>query len=301
MKLIVPNDYLEKSRLDKYITELTELSRSQITKMIEDEVVLVNNQPKKASYKVNSNDSIEFDETYINEPDLIEEEMNINIVYEDESLLIVNKPSGLVVHPGNGNKNHTLVNGLMHYTKNLSDLGGEARPGIVHRIDKDTSGLLIVAKNNKAHDLLSKMFSIKEIKREYIALVIGEFPHQSATIDAPIGRSEKNRKQMTVTDKNSKFAITHLEVLKRFVGYTLIKLSLETGRTHQIRVHLQYIGYPVFNDPVYTNNNCSVFGQFLHSSRIEFVHPITNKLIDISCPIPSEFSKFIDELEPLNK
>lgn len=296
MKIKVQKDYINQTRIDKYISDNTNISRSQILKLINNDIIFVNKKIAKASYKVKAGDEIEFDEKTIIEPPLIEKKIDFDILYEDEYLIIINKPSGLVVHPGSGNKNNTLVNGLMYYTNHLSDIGGETRPGIVHRIDKNTSGIIMVAKDNNTHALLAKMFSNKEIKRKYIALIKGVFPNQSATIDAPIGRDALNRKQMTVKDQNSKKAITHFKVLKRYQNYTLIELLLETGRTHQIRVHLKYIGYPIYNDPVYTDKKATNFGQFLHSSSIEFFHPITKKTILISCDLPTEFQNFIDEL-----
>ena len=295
MKIKVEN-HLE--RLDKYLANNTDYSRSLISKMLEKELITVNNKLEKASYKVRENDCIELPDNYSEEPDVEPVKMDLDIIYEDNDIMIINKPSGLVVHPGSGNYDNTLVNGLMYYTKSLSNLNGEERPGIVHRIDKDTSGLIVVAKNNKSHEILSQFFqNHQNIKREYIALIVGEFPHETATIDAPIGRDESDRKKMTVTDKNSKSAVTNLKVLKRYKGYTLVSLILETGRTHQIRVHMKYIGYPVFNDPVYTNKKCSEFGQFLHSYRIEMVHPITKERLEFTAPLPSEFQKFLDTLE----
>lgn len=297
MKIIVPSDYENELRLDKYLAENTSISRSQISKMVNLDIVLVNQKNAKASHKIKAGDIIEFDEKFLIESPLIEKEIDLDIVYEDEYLMIVNKPSGLVVHPGSGNKNNTLVNGLMYYTKHLSNIGGESRPGIVHRIDKNTSGLLVVAKDNKTHALLAKMFSKKEIKRKYIALIKGVFPNLSATIDAPIGRDIVNRKQMSVTAQNSKSATTHFKVLKRYQKFTLIELLLETGRTHQIRVHLKYIGFPIYNDPVYSDKDSTDFGQFLHSASVEFIHPITKEAISISCNLPKEFQDFTDQLK----
>ncbi len=298
MKIVV--DKLEELiRIDKFLSNKTNISRAMITKMFEDDKILVNNSRVKPSYKVNIGDIIEYSELE-NKPLILEkQDVEYSIVYEDDYLLVVNKPSGVVVHPGSGNKDQTLVNGLLKYIDSLSNIGHNLRPGIVHRIDKDTSGLLIVAKDNKTHELLSKMLSKKEIKREYIALLIGGFKHDTATIDAPIGRDAKNRKMMSVTPNNSKKAITHLTVLKRYKGYTLVKLKLETGRTHQIRVHMKYIGYPIYNDPVYTNSKTTDFGQFLHSANLEFIHPITKKEIKLSCPLPAEFDSFIKNLENL--
>ncbi len=288
----------EGERIDKFLANNTEYSRSLISKMLEKELISVNNKKEKASYKVREEDIIELPDNYSEEPDVEAVKMDLDIVYEDKDIIIINKPSGLVVHPGSGNYDNTLVNGLMYHTKNLSDINGEERPGIVHRIDKDTSGLLVIAKNNKSHEILSEYFqNHKNIKREYIALLEGEFPHETATIDAPIGRDTTDRKKMTVTDKNSKKAITNLKVLKRYKGYTLVSLVLETGRTHQIRVHMKYIGYPVYNDPVYTNKKCSDFGQFLHSYKIEMIHPITKEKMEFTSPLPTYFSDFLDTLE----
>lgn len=294
MKLIVESD---NERLDKYLALNTDYSRSVLQKLLKDGKVLVNEKQEKASYKVLLGDIIEVIGDLNFENDIVSRKMDLNIVYEDNDIMVIDKPSGLVVHPGAGNYDNTLVNGLMYYTDNLSDLSGENRMGIVHRIDKDTSGLLIVAKNNKAHEVLTDYFKNKEVKREYIALIVGEFPHDSATIDAPIGRDISDRKKMTVTDKNSKKAVTHIKVLKRYKGYTLISCILETGRTHQIRVHLNYIGYPVYNDPVYTNKKCTLFGQFLHSHKMELKHPITKKELHFESDLPREFKDFIDSLE----
>ena len=294
MKIIV-NEANE--RLDKYLAANTDYSRVMISKMIDAEFIKVNDKLEKASYKVRENDCIEILDGFKEETDIIPTKMDINIVYEDEHIIIVNKPSGLVVHPGSGNYDNTLVNGLMYYTNSLSDVNGEERPGIVHRIDKDTSGLLMVAKTNEAHQILTEYFKNKDVKREYLALITGVFPHETATIDAPIGRDPKDRKKMTVTADNSKEAVTHLKVIKRYREHTLVSLKLETGRTHQIRVHMKYIGYPVFNDPVYTNKKTTEFGQFLHSHKMEFDHPITKEHMSFECPMPTEMQEFINSLE----
>ena len=290
---VVENDI----RIDKYLSNNTELSRTLISKMIDNGYILVNGKKTKNNYKVKENDIISIDDSFKEEINIEPEEMDLDIVYEDNDIMIINKPSGIVVHPGNGNYKGTLVNGLMYYTNNLSDVNGEIRPGIVHRIDKDTSGLIIVAKNNKTHEILGDYFKNKSITRTYIALVKGEIGTNSGTIDAPIGRSDKDRKKMAVTAKNSKNAITHFTVLKRYKGYTLIKCKLDTGRTHQIRVHMAYIGHPVYNDPVYTNDKCSDFGQFLHSYSMEFIHPITKEKMYFECPLPEYFSEFFKCLE----
>ena len=294
MKIVVEKDQI---RLDKYLADNTEYSRSLILKMIKDGYILVNKKAEKPSFLVSIGDEIDIKDGYIKEDDINPEEMPLEIVYEDDYLMVINKPSGIVVHPGAGNHSNTLVNGLKFYTDSLSDGEDETRPGIVHRIDKDTSGLILVAKTNKCEELLSEMFKKHTINREYIALVRGIIPQDKIKIDAPIGRDINNRKQMTVTAKNSKEAITHLTVLKRYKDYSLIKLKLETGRTHQIRVHMKYIGYPIYNDPVYSNDKASEFGQFLHSYSMSFTHPITNEELSFKVDIPKYFQDFIDTLE----
>lgn len=283
-------------RLDKYLSSSTDYSRALIEKMLASGFITIGGEVKKGSYKVKIGDEIELDETFKIDTDILPEEMPLDIIYEDDDLIILNKPSGLVVHPGSGNFAHTLVNGLMAYTKSLSDVNGVARCGIVHRLDKDTSGLMVVAKNNKAHALLADMFKDHTIKRTYMALLIGNLPYERATIDAPIKRDGNNFKQMSVLEGGKK-AITHLKVLKRFKGYTLVSLNLETGRTHQIRVHMKYIGYPVYNDPVYSGKAATDFGQFLHSWQIEFIHPISGKFLKFECPCPQEMQEFIDNLK----
>lgn len=298
-KIIVKTWIVEENdiRLDKYLANKSEYSRSQIEKMLDQDCITVNDKVEKASYKVKENDKIQIINDLTLETNVEPTKMDLNIVYEDEDVLVVDKPSGLVVHPGSGNYNNTLANGLMYYTENLSDVNGSERPGIVHRIDKDTSGLLLVAKTNAAHQILAEDFKEKKVSRTYIALIDGEFPNRKAIIDAPIGRDVTNRKRMTVTATNSKSAVTHLTVLKRFVGYTLVELKLDTGRTHQIRVHMKYIGYPVHNDPVYSNKKCTEFGQFLHSKELTFTHPITHKILSFSSPLPKEFQDFLNTLE----
>ncbi len=286
-----------KIRIDKYLSEYLEESRSMIAKMIGEGYILVNDGAVKSNYVVRTGDIIKVLEGFVQEEDIVPQDIKINIVYEDDDVIVVNKDSGMVVHPGSGNRGGTLVNALMFYTKDLSNINGEVRPGIVHRIDKDTSGLMVVAKNNKAHEILADMLSRHEVKRDYIALLKGEFMHDTATINAPIGRDKLDRKKMCVTDVNSKEAITHLKVLERFKGYTLVKLSLETGRTHQIRVHMAYIGFPIYNDPVYTKDACDDFGQFLHSASLNFKQPITGEELNFECSLPDKFKNFVDTLE----
>lgn len=284
-------------RVDKYLADNTDYSRNLILNLIKNGDILVNGSKIKPSYKVKCGDEITINNVKTDTKDITPWNYPLDIVYEDDDIIIVNKPSGMVVHPGNGNKDHTLVNALKSYTDKLSDINGE-RLGIVHRIDKDTSGLIIVAKTNKAHEILGQYFKEHSIKREYIALLCGIFPHDTATIDAPIGRDEKNRLRMTVTPNNSKRAVTHLEVLKRYkAGFTLVKARLETGRTHQIRVHTKYIGYPVYNDPVYANKSIGDFGQFLHSYSMEFIHPITKEKMYFKRDVPKYFQDFLDKLD----
>lgn len=291
MEIIVDE---ENVRIDKYLASKTDYSRETITKMLAEEYILVNGKSIKASYKVKVGDVILIKDGFVKEMSLEATKMEIDIVYEDEYLMVINKDSGVVVHPGAGNSNDTLVNGLLYYNKTLSK-GEEFRPGIVHRLDKDTSGLMIVAKDDKAHELLADDFKNKRIHREYIALLDGVFPQKKAIIDAPIGRSKQYFDKMEVC-KDGKKAITNLEVIKKYKDYTLVKLVLETGRTHQIRVHLAYIGYPVHNDPVYSNKVCTDFGQFLHSAYLKFKHPITGEVLEFNSKLPEEFQTFIDNL-----
>ena len=296
MKLVVER---ENERLDKYIASVTDYSRELVTKMLKDDYILVNGKLEKGSYKVKNGDIISIKERYVQEMDVVPKKMDLNIVFEDDYLMVINKPSGLTVHPGSGNSDNTLVNGLMYYTNNLSSVGGDFRPGIVHRLDKDTSGLMIVAKDNKCHTLLADDFKNKRIHREYVALLDGVFPQNSATIDAPIERSKENFEKMTVAAGGKK-AITHLRVIKKYKDYTLVRLVLETGRTHQIRVHLSYKGYPVHNDPVYSKKTCDDFGQFLHSEYLKFVHPITGETLEFRADLPKQFAYFLESLEKSN-
>ena len=286
----------ECDRLDKYLTTQLDMSRALISKMIDEDYILVNGVCSKASYKVKVGDVIEVDEDYVEVTDLVATNIPLNITYEDNDIIVINKQSGLTVHPGGGNVTETLVNALLYHNKTLSNID-EARPGIVHRLDKDTSGLMLVAKNNKSHSILTEDFKNKRVKREYTALLTGVFPHESATIDAPIGRDINNRKKMEVTANNSKNAITNLRVIERYKEYTLVNLILETGRTHQIRVHANYIGYPVYNDPIYNTKSSTEFGQYLHSSTIEFEHPITKEKMHFDAPVPVIFQEKLDGLK----
>lgn len=287
-------------RIDKYLVDKLELSRSKIQSLIKDNKILVNGKSTTANYMVHIDDVIEvLDDLNDEEIDVVSEDIPIDVVYEDDNLLIVNKPSGMVVHPAAGNYSHTLVNALLYRFK-LSSIGGVTRPGIVHRIDKDTSGVMVVAKDDKTHELLSDMLKEHKVERCYYALVDGIINHDVGDIDAPIGRDTVDRKKMMVTDVDSKEAFTHFRVLKRYKksNKTLIECKLSTGRTHQIRVHMAYIGYPIYNDPVYgRSSKTTPFGQFLHSKSIKFIHPITNKEIFFEVDLPKEFQDYLDELE----
>lgn len=283
------------TRIDKYLTDNTDYTRSKIQKMIENGNILVNNNQTKDSYKLKENDRITIEE-YNEEIDIEPENIPLDIYYEDEDLIVVNKPSGMVVHPAPGNYSKTLVNALMYHTNNLSTINTSIRPGIVHRIDADTSGLLLVAKNDKTHNALAEAIQKKEVVREYIALVEGVIMEDTATIDAPIGRDKNNRKKMAVTSENSKDAITHIRVLDRYKDSTLIRCKLETGRTHQIRVHLNYISHPVVNDPVYGYKKLidKDFGQMLHAEKIGFVHPTTKEYMEFTAPLPDRFKEILE-------
>lgn len=282
-------------RIDKYLAEKLELSRSKIQKLIEEEKVLVNKKKISANYKIKTGDEILVNDKLDYNITIEKEDIPLDILYEDEDLLIINKKSGMVVHPAPGHYTKTLVNALLY--KFDIDSKDNIRPGIVHRLDKDTSGVMIVAKNDEMHDILSKMIKDKKIQRHYLALVEGIIPHETGTIDAPIGRDPNNRQKMTVTDINSRDSITHFKVLKRFKNNTLIECKLETGRTHQIRVHLAYIKHPVVNDPLYNKKKATEFGQMLHSKSIEFIHPKTGKRIYYEVDLPKEFLEKIEELE----
>ena len=284
-------------RLDKYLMNELNVSRSKIQKLIDNDNILVDGNVAKSSYVVKLDDNIEVLSMEEEVIPVEAENIPLDIVYEDEYLLVVNKPSGMVVHPGNGNYNHTLVNALMyHCNNNLSTVNGEVRPGIVHRIDADTSGLLLVAKNDMVHNDLARQISEKSVVRKYVSLVHGVINEDSATIDAPIGRDKNNRKKMCVTGDNSKDAVTNIRVLERYGNSTLIECILETGRTHQIRVHMEYIKHPVVNDPVYGYNKLDDkdFGQMLHAKEIGFVHPVTHKFMDFKIEPPTKFWEILE-------
>lgn len=286
-------------RLDAYVSSQSEeLTRTAAQRLIEQGNILVNGKKQKVSYKVSTGDIITIEEVEAQEIELKAQDIPIEIIYEDNDIIVVNKPKGMVVHPANGNPDGTLVNAIMAICKDsLSGIGGEIRPGIVHRLDKDTSGLLIVAKNDKAHVNMSEQIKNHEVKKTYIALVRGIVKENEATIDMPIGRSNSDRKKMAV-NKNGRNAITHIKVLKRYDRYTLLEVNIETGRTHQIRVHLSHIGYPIIGDYTYSNgkNEFGVVGQCLHAKQLEFKHPITGQDMKLEAPLPEYFEEIIEFL-----
>lgn len=281
-------------RLDNFLTEVMEVSRSQVTKMIKAKEVLVNGKNVKPGFMLKENDTVIVN--HVDEDGVKPEKMDLDIVYEDDDVIVVNKANGVVVHPGAGNHSGTLVNGLLYHTK-LSDINGEVRPGIVHRIDAYTTGLLMVAKNNRAHEILAKELAEKKTYRKYVALVWGVIESDSGEIDAPIGRSKNDRKKMAIR-ADGKEAITHFKVLKRYEKATLIELRLETGRTHQIRVHMNYIGHPVVNDPVYGNRKLfDETGQCLHAKELGFVHPTTGEYMQFDSELPECFINILKKFE----
>ena len=295
------NDENVGKRIDSFIPMVQEdISRSMVQKLIEQKNIKVNGKETKHSYKLKLNDEIEIFVPEAKEINLKAQDIPLNVIYEDNDIIVINKPKGMVVHPANGNPDGTLVNAVMNKCKDsLSGIGGEIRPGIVHRLDKDTSGAIIVAKNDKAHIALSEQLKNHEVKKTYLALVRGIIKENEATINMPIARSKKDRKKMDV-DKNGKEAITHFKVLGRYKNkYTLLQINLETGRTHQIRVHLSHIGYPIIGDEVYSNgkNEWNISGQCLHAWKLEFIHPITGKKISLEAEIPEYLKNIIKELE----
>lgn len=294
----VSGDNLE--RLDSYIAErIHNLSRTQIKNLIKEGSILVNDKLEKSSYIVKIGDNINVQIPKYKEPEILPEDLKLDIIYEDEDLCIVDKPQNMVVHPATGNYSGTLVNALLFHMDNLSDINGDVRPGIVHRLDKDTSGLLVIAKNNETHKLLAKKFKERDIERNYIALVHGSISKAKGTIDAPIGRHPIHRKKMAVIETNSKDAKTHYKVIERFNNYTLLELQLETGRTHQIRVHMAYINHPILGDPVYSKgrNEFGLDKQVLYAKKLAFYHPSNGEYMKFENDLPEYFKKIIKNLK----
>ena len=284
------------TRIDVFLSKKAGISRSKIQDLINTGNVLVNNNIVKNNYKVELNDEITL-KYKEKENTFKKEKMDLDIVYEDSDIIVINKPNGLVVHPAPGNYEHTLANALSYYSDSLSDINGEFRPGIVHRIDAYTTGLLVIAKNNKAHEILAKELIDKKINRTYIALVWGIINEETGTIDAPIGRDKKDRKKMNVVNDGKK-AITHFKVLKRYNNATLLEINLETGRTHQIRVHMNYINHPIVNDPVYGNKKIiDKSGQMLHAFKLQLIHPKTNELMTFKAELPDKFNNILKLFE----
>ncbi|MCY9338764.1 RluA family pseudouridine synthase [Bacillus haynesii] len=285
-------------RIDKYLTAVeADWSRTQVQQWIKEDRVLVNGNAVKANYKVQEGDAVS---VHVPEPeplDVTAEPMDLDIYYEDQDVLVVNKPRGMVVHPAPGHLTGTLVNGLMAHCDDLSGINGVMRPGIVHRIDKDTSGLLMVAKNDMAHESLVNQLVNKTVTRKYTALVHGVIPHDHGTIDAPIGRDKKDRQSMTVTRENGKHAVTHFEVIERFDDFTVVECQLETGRTHQIRVHMKYIGFPLAGDRKYGPRKTVDFnGQVLHAGVLGFDHPRTGEYVEFEAPLPDDMKNLLDKI-----
>lgn len=294
---LIAEDIEKAIRLDMYISEAEDLSRSRVQGLLAEGVIRVNDNVCKANYKVKKHDHITAEYEDELEMEAQPEAMDLDIRYEDHDVIVINKPKGIVVHPAAGNQMGTLVNGLLHHCNDLSGINGILRPGIVHRIDKDTTGLLIVAKNDKAHVSLSEQLQKKTVNRLYYALVHGVIEHEYGTIDAPIGRDPKDRQKMAVVSANSKDARTHFKVLERFAEYTFIECRLETGRTHQIRVHMQYIGHPVVGDEKYSyRKTMQTNGQLLHAHQLTFIHPQTNETMTVEAPLPTQFQEILEAL-----
>lgn len=291
---------LEKAlRVDKYLNMVQdELSRSFIQQLIEDEKILINDAPCKSNSKVKNGDTITIEDFELAPIEAKPEDIPLDIIYEDQDIVVINKPKGMVVHPSVGNYEHTLVNALLFHCHDLSGINGKIRPGIVHRIDKDTTGCIVACKNDKAHEAIALQLADKTCHREYIALVEGVIEHNSGTIDAPIGRDPKDRKKMTVTEINSKEAVTHFDVVERFKNYTLIKCKLETGRTHQIRVHMQFIGHPIVGDEVYGRRKTlkDTQGQVLHAYKLELIHPSTKEKMTFEAELPAYFQELLTKI-----
>jgi 23S rRNA pseudouridine1911/1915/1917 synthase len=292
MQTLIVDELNDGERIDKYLIEYLNLSRSKIQKLIENNSIKINNKEIKSSYQIKTDDTITIEIEETDESKIEPENIQLDICYEDEDIIVINKSSGMVVHPAPGHHHGTLVNALLYHCNHLSNVNGNIRPGIVHRIDKDTSGLLLIAKNDEAHMKLANDIQTKKVVRKYLALVSGIITHDSGTIDAPIGRDLNDRKKMSVTDLNARDAVTHFKVLERLNNATLIECVLETGRTHQIRAHMKYINHPIINDPIYGPKKLiDDSGQMLHAYKISFYHPKTNEFMEFEVPLPDKFNK----------
>ncbi|SYX82599.1 RluA family pseudouridine synthase [Paenibacillus alvei] len=289
-----------KDRIDKFITESIEeeVSRSQVQLWIRDQHVLVNGNPVKPNYKVAAEDVITLTMPEPESADIVAEDIPLDVYFEDKDVIVINKPRGMVVHPAPGHTSGTVVNALMYHCRDLSGINGELRPGIVHRIDKDTSGLLMAAKHDRAHVHLAAQLKEHSVTRKYVALVHGNVPHDQGTIDAPIGRDTHDRKMYTVTENNSKHAVTHFKVMERFGDATLVELQLETGRTHQIRVHMKFIGHPLVGDPMYSRGTrgLTMNGQALHAMTLGFVHPASGETVELHAPLPEDMENLLHSI-----
>lgn len=292
IKLIVDEDNVDK-RLDVYLKENTSFSRSEIQRFIEEGNVLLNGTIPNKKIKTELNDEVIINYEEVVESDIEPENIHLDIIYEDDDLIVINKPKGMVVHPDLAYNSGTLVNALLYHFKTLSDVNGKYRAGIVHRIDKNTSGLIVCAKNNEAHKKLAEQLADKTCFRKYYAIVKGTFEHDEGEIDAPIGRNPNNRQMMAVTAKNSKQALTLFKVIERYSDSTLLDVELKTGRTHQIRVHMKYINHPVLNDNVYSKKVIDETGQYLHAYYLSFIHPITNERMEFMSAMPEYMKKYI--------
>lgn len=285
-------------RLDKYLSTVTELSRTRVQELAKDQKIIVNGKPARSSLKLQVNDVIVCDVPDDAPVDVLPEDIPLDILYEDQDIIVINKQKGLVVHPAPGNYTGTMVNALLYHCKDLSGINGEIRPGIVHRIDKDTTGCIVACKNDMAHNAIAKQLESKTCHREYLTLVEGNIANEAGIIDAPIGRDPRDRQRMTVTDKNSREARTHFRVIERFRHFTLLDCSLETGRTHQIRVHMKYIHHPVVGDEKY-GRKCSFMnteGQVLHAYRLTLVHPRTNETMTFEAPMPEYMKELLEQI-----
>ncbi len=295
-KLILEADETGK-RLDAYLAENTELTRTRIQQLIKEENIKVNDKKTKSSYKIEMGDTIKVFIPEKKEIDLVPQNISINILYEDNDIAVIDKKAGLVIHPSYGHESGTLVNAIMFHINDLSGINGEIRPGIVHRLDKDTSGLIIIAKNDKAHNKLSEMFKNKEINKTYLAIVKGSLGKDTGRLETQMGRDLKDRKKMSVLKTGGKTAITNYEVLDKNDKFSLVRVNIETGRTHQIRVHMKYLGYPILGDSVYGKESKSVKRQMLHAYKLEFIHPVTGKEMIIKSEIPKDFSEVLERIK----